>query len=314
MKLPRLIAKLKAHRIFAGEAVADAPITLSHQRIFILPTQRGLGFGLLILLLLLIAFVYGNNLVYLLAFLLASVFIVTILHSFNSLAGLVLQKGSCKPVFAGESAGFTLLINNPGGGERHGLEIMLEKPVEIELTARAKTSVLLYSSTRKRGWHQAGKVIVSSRFPLGLFRAWSPLRFDFKMLVYPKPATQESPFPDSSSPDGGQGAGKKGNEDFYGVKEYQAGDAIKHIHWKAMAKGQGVYSKQYSSDSGADLWLDYALTQGHDVEERLSQLCRWIISAERANLCYGFRLPGLTLEPANGQRHYRQCLEALALF
>lgn len=308
------MAKLKTHRIFAGEAVADAPVTLSHQRIFILPTQRGLGFGLLILLLLLIAFVYGNNLVYLLAFLLAGVFVVTILHSFNSLAGLVLQKGPCKPVFAGDSAAFTLHVNNPGAGERHGLEITLERPVEVELAARAKTSVILYSGTRKRGWHQAGKVIVSSTFPLGLFRAWSPLRFDFKVLVYPKPAAQDSPFPDSSSPAGGQGSGKKGSEEFYGIKEYQAGDAIKHIHWKAMAKGQGVYSKQYSSDSGDELWLDYAATQGHDVEERLSQLCRWIISAEQANLRYGFRLPGLTLQPANGLTHYQQCLETLALF
>lgn len=314
MKAPTLLAKLKTHRFFTGEQATDEPMVLTHRRIFILPTQRGMGFGILIMLLLVIAFVYGNNLVYLLAFLLAGVFVVSILHCFKVLSGLILQKGQCKPVFAGNPAGFTVHITNPHTDERHGLEISLEQPVTINLPAQTKTVVTLPSATQKRGWHQAGKVTVSSTFPLGLFRAWSPIRFDLKVLVYPKPSAQESPFPDSPANAAGLGTGKKGVDDFYGVKEYQAGDAIKHIHWKAFAKGQGVYSKQYSSESANDLWLDYAYTQGYDVEERLSQLCRWVISAEQAGVRYGFCLPGLKLQPANGLSHYQQCLQALALF
>lgn len=314
MKLSGFITKLKNHRFFAGEVVSDAPLTLTHQRIFILPNQRGISFGLLILLLLLIAFVYGNNLVYLLAFLLSSVFVVTILHSFKALSGLVLQKGQSKPVFAGEDAGFALHVNNPGNSGRPTIDIHLEKTLTVSLPSHSKTTVQLYSKTDQRGWHKAGKVTVSSTYPLGLFRAWSPLRFDFNVLVYPKPLDHDSPFPDNSSAAGGLGGGKKGNEDFYGVKEYQAGDAIRHIHWKALAKRQGVFSKQYHNENADELWLDYALTQGYDVEERLSRLCRWVISAEQAGLRYGLRLPGLALEPSNGLQHYQQCLEALALF
>jgi len=50
-------------------------LTLDQRRIFILPSKRGLGFALLILVLMLIAFVYNNNLAYMLAFLLASIFL-----------------------------------------------------------------------------------------------------------------------------------------------------------------------------------------------------------------------------------------------
>ncbi|WP_306306045.1 hypothetical protein [Methylomonas koyamae] len=78
--------RFRLSRFFRGEAPTSAPISLGHRRIFILPTQRGLAFVLLIVLLLLVGFVYSNNLAYLLGFLLASIFFVAILHSFKSLA------------------------------------------------------------------------------------------------------------------------------------------------------------------------------------------------------------------------------------
>ena len=101
--------RIKNHRFFMGEKSMDGkPIVLTHHRIFILPTQRGLGFVVLLILLLLIAFVYNNNLAYLLTFLIASVFFVTILHSFRSLSGLSVQAGLAKPVFAGHPACFEI--------------------------------------------------------------------------------------------------------------------------------------------------------------------------------------------------------------
>jgi len=63
-----------------------------------------------------------------------------------------------------------------------------------------------------------------------------------------------------------------------------------------------------------EIWLDYDNAPGHNTEERLSQLCRWVIDAERAGIQYGFSLPGLKLPPDNGLLHNRKCLEALALF
>ncbi|UOA09780.1 hypothetical protein [Methylobacter sp. S3L5C] len=60
--------------------------------------------------------------------------------------------------------------------------------------------------------------------------------------------------------------------------------------------------------------MNYDNAPGHNTEERLSQLCRWVIDAERMGIPYGFSLPGLKLSPDNGMAHTRKCLEALALF
>jgi len=301
-------------RFFVGEKATDMPVTLNHRRIFILPTHRGLNFALLTALLLLIAFVYNNNLIYLLAFLLASIFFITILHSYKSLASLVLQKGPNKAVFAGEAAGFDIHINNPVDVDRYYLQITLEQTESLAIKPQSKASISLYSTTTKRGWHTAGTVTLSSTYPLGLFRAWSPLQFNLKTLVYPKPSSQEMPFPETPSVQAQQGFSQKGTDDFYGLKEYVSGDSIKHIHWKAFAKGQGLFSKQYGGESSAEIWLDYDNAPGHNTEERLSQLCRWVVDAERAGIHYGFSLPGLKLSPDSGLLHTRKCLEALALF
>jgi len=311
-----LIKKFKQSRFFLGEKATHSSIRLNHRRIFILPSNTGLGFVLLILILLLIAIVYNNNLSYLLSFLLASIFFITILHSFKSLASLVIFSTSGSPVFAGEAAAFDISIKNPSNIKRYNLKLSLEDTVYFSLKKLETKHIRLYCKTPKRGWLELKKVTISSTFPLGFFRAWSPMRFLTRVLVYPKPSSNKQPFPEA---EGQQDQAllnnyRKGNDDFYGLKEYQPGDPVKHIHWKAYAKGQGLHSKQYEGGFLADLCLNYDQATGHNVEERLSQLCRWVIDAEKAGLRYGFSLPGLKLNTGNGKEHYEKCLEAMALF
>lgn len=303
-------------RFFQGEKAAPYPIHLNHRRIFILPTRRGLNFTVLIGLLLLIAFVYSNNLAYMLAFLLASIFFITILHSFRAMYGLVLRKGQSAPVFAGEMAGFEIHIDNPTAITRVDLQLQVGdgEPCHVAIEPYASSGVTLYDKTTRRGWHEIATVTVFNRYPLGMFRAWSPLNFGAKTLVYPKPATGDAPFPETAAADGAEGYSKQGADDFQALHEYQAGDSIKQIHWKAYAKGLGLYSKQYSGGRAREIWLDYGYTPGGNVEERLSRLCRWVLDAEQAAIPYGLRIPGTVLQLGCGTAHAAKCLEALALF
>lgn len=311
--------ELQAHprlsRFFLGEAPSKTAIHLNHRRIFIVPTRQGFGFTLLIVVLLLIGFVYNNNLTYLLAFLLIGLLIVTILHTFRSLSGLVMTIGAAKSVFVGERALLPLYIENPSQVKRYHLEISLEESVFVDVEARGVQQVSVYSTTLRRGWHQCGTIRVTCRFPLGLFRAWSLLRFACPVVVYPKPAASGVAFPEQATGEGQQGQAHRGGvEDFYGLLEYRAGDAIKHIHWKSYAKTQGLFTKHYSHYQASELSLDYAHTPGYGVEERLSQLCRWVMDAEACARPYSLSLPGCTLPPGCGEQHYVACLQALALF
>ena len=267
-----------------------------------------------IALILLIAFVYNNNLAYLLAFLLASIFFVTILHSYKSLAGLIIRAGHNQPVFAGTAAGFNVSIQNPATHSKFALEITLQNPQIIDLAPGQTETLLLYADCRHRGWQPCGTVKISSHYPLGLFRAWSPLRLDSRVLVYPKPASIAAPFPDGDGGDGQQGRNRRDGDEFFGLKNYQSGDSIRQIHWKSFAKGQSLQSKEYAGATSTELWLNFDTAPGNDTEERLGHLCRWIIEAEQAQLRYGLILQGRMLAPSCGADHYRACLQALAQF
>ncbi len=311
-------------QLFQPRPATTEAIRLTHRRIYILPNQRGLSFAGLTLLLLMIAFVYNNNLAYLLCFLLASIFVTTILHSFKTLSGLVIQPGAGHSVYAGEKAVFDIHINNLSKAERMSLQcrlLLVDTPLSeldeeraICLKPRGKKRIRLYSPTSRRGWHNCEKIILSSTFPLGLFRAWTVLHFDIKALIYPKPCETEVPFPEAAGDNAQQGSTRKGQGDFYGLREYQDGDAIRDIHWKSLAKGQGLHSKYYSGEALAELWLDYEQTPGYDTEQRISQMCRWLIDADKSGRQYGFILPGTTLQPSSGSEHFKKCLNALALF
>jgi len=51
-----------------------------------------------------------------------------------------------------------------------------------------------------------------------------------------------------------------------------------------------------------------------DSEERLAQLCRWVLSAHDQQLEYGLILPSSTVQPATGTAHRLRCLTTLACF
>ncbi len=292
-------------------------IYLSYRRIYILPTKRGFGFLLLIALLMLIAFIYNNNLVYLLSFLLASLFFITILHTVKSLAGLTVSKGHSPNVFVGELAEGRLTIHNPSNTQRYSVQLGLDKHAAMQLVdipAKQKRQVSLPQPATKRGWFTLTNPVIYCDYPFGLFRAWHRLHLDINALIYPRPSLQECPLPENASSLDAQGNAQKGQDDFYGLQAYQAGDSIRHIHWRALAKGQGLYTRQYSGAQSAEIWLDYEHTMGAEQEERLSQMCRWILEADTAGIAYGFKLAGLSIEPSVGTQHSKQCLEALALF
>lgn len=316
IKALSLKERFQLSRFIKGEKAGTVPVTLSHRRIFILPVKKGIGFVALITILILIAFIYNNNLAYLLAFLLASIFFVSILHSYKSISGIVVRLGKCEPVFASESAEFTLYLENSENQNKINLHIKSGANIEqqFDIPSDSTTKVTLLVKTLKRGWQPLDTFTIFSYFPLGLFRAWSPIRFDMQVLVFPKPAVVNKAFPNFKVASGEKGNNQTGNDDFYGLQEYQTGDAIRDIHWKTYAKGQGLFSKQYSGSLSSEIWLDYKQTPGKSQEERLSQLCRWVIDVEHADIFYGFRLPGFELAPAKGKKHLNDCLKALALF
>ena len=310
-------ARFDLRRFFRGEKAVDGPVLLTHRRVFILPNRRGFGLAALLAIQFLAAINYGNNLAFILTFLLAGIAMQSTLYAFRNLAGLSLRRGKAPPVFAGEPARFELHLDNPSRIHRLGLNARLAgapATARFDVAPQSTATLALHADAGKRGWLALPTVTFDTSFPLGLFRAWSPVNLRQRALVYPRPAPAgvEPPV----IPDLGAGARPSHGEeeDFYGFAGYRPGDPPKRIHWKGVAKGQGVHVKQYAGGETAELVLDWRYTPGADIEARLSRLCRWVLDAEAAGTPYSLRLPGAAIETGLGEAHRARCLEALALF
>jgi uncharacterized protein (DUF58 family) len=300
-------------------AAVEVPtaVVLTRRQLYLLPTAGGLVFSLLLAVLLLAAINYTNSLAYGLCFLLAAIAIVSMLYTHRNLHGLNVSLGPCTPVFAGDPAGFEVCLDNSSQSARFGVCVERDRTQvrRVDLRAGEQRYVRIEVPTRRRGYLTAPPLVISTRFPLGFLYAWSRrIQLPQRCLVYPRPA---APGPTPIAPDEqfaqDQNPRAEG-EDFLGLREFRPGDSPRHVSWRAVARGQGMLTKQFGSGGRASLWLDWDTLAGLDTEHRLSQLCRWALDCEQAGLHYGLRLPDTQIAPALGEAHRRRCLAALALF
>ena len=182
----------------------------------------------------------------------------------------------------------------------------------FDLPALCSTPIELAIPATRRGWLDSGRLPLYTRFPLGLFRAWTYIHFDVRALVYPRPAAPQ-PLPAAPAQEGAGKTMATGDEDFSGLRNYVAGDAMPRIAWKALAREQGLQVKQFSAQQGQQLWLDWAQLPPIAAEQKLELLTRWVLDAEAQGLHYGLRLPDGEIVP-HGPSHRAECLRWLALF
>lgn len=295
--------------------VETGTVQLNQRRIYILPTRQFFAFGCVLLLMLLGDINYNLSLGYVLTFLLATTGGLSMLYAFRNLAQLKVHAGHIEPVFAGEQTRFVFHFNNPGTLARHRLQLNDDSGhvTVFDLPPQASTAIELAIPARQRGWLDSGRLTLHTRFPLGLFKAWSYLHFDVRALVYPRPAAPQ-PLPIAAAPDGSGKRTVRGDDDFSGLRDYVSGDAMPRIAWKALAREQGLQVKQFSAQQGQQLWLDWAQLPDIAPERKLELLTRWVLDAEAQELRYGLRLPDGELPPQNGPSHRAECLRRLALF
>ncbi|MFO7838732.1 MAG: DUF58 domain-containing protein [Desulfosalsimonadaceae bacterium] len=292
------------------------PAGLDRKKIFILPTRHGMLFLLVLLGMLLGSINYNNNLGFLLVFLLGSMALVSVIHTWRNLLGLEVLSVSADPVFAGQTAVFSLHVRS-GRFARRAVTFGWKKmPRLLENMAAEQTRRLELPSARpERGIHRPGRLLVATRYPLGLFRAWSSLDTGAACIVYPWLLDGAfSGKEQALAADSGEDSVHAGVDDFQGLRSYQPGDAIRHIAWKALSRGQGVFTKEFGADALHTVVLDYSAMPGGDTEEKLSRLAGMVIKADLIHAAYGLKLPGAYLPPDKGEKHRHACLKALALF
>ena len=294
----------------AGSGKGPGEVELTQRRVFILPTRAGLGYGVMLAVLFIASVNYKLGMGFALTFVLAACALVDMYLTFRNLAWLRLAPGRCPAVFAGDDARFELHLSNRKAHDRYALRIAFMEPDlperAVDVPARSTCTVLLAAPAPRRGWLAAPRVRLSTRFPLGLLGAWSYWQPDAEVLVYPAPEPDAPPLPLAESGRADR-PGQAGQDDFAGIRAYQAGDSPKRLAWRQIARldagsAGALVSKHFEGGSGSELLLDFSIlpvTLG--LESRLSRMTRWVLEAEARAQPYAFRL-GDTIYAAGRRR------------
>ncbi len=298
-------------------------LTLNQRNIYILPTRAGLMFGVTLIVLLLASINYQLSLGYVLTFLLAGSGVVSMHVTHNTLRGLTVRLRPPAAVFAGTPALLDATLSSAGHA-RYGIGLRVESAPDAgtawtDVPEGGQATAQVSFVPGQRGRHDVPTIQIETRFPLGLFRAWSVWRPAAQVLVYPRPEHPAAPLPGAHAMPGGPTSRRStdGGE-VEGVRGYRRGDPLKMVLWKKAARsleaGGELVSRDTSASVQQQLWLDWSQCAGLAPEERLSRLAAWVLVADRLGAEHGLRLPGTELRPGHGDAQKRACLEALALW
>ena len=300
---------------------ASEQIELNQRSIFIIPSQVGLVFSLLLVLLLVTAINYQNSLIFALVFWLFSVVMSAMIFSFRNLSGLIIKTSHRINGFVGDKVEVPVRLKS-SKREYQGLQVFwsqhsegLTEVSQVAVMKGEEKEIMISYQLNQRGYLITPRLGLKSYYPFGLYKCWTWLLLKTPGIVFPKPIY--TPFI------AGIGEGEDmpsdanllvGNDEFLGFRRYQLGDSLKHIAWKYLAKGKGLLSKEYDNQQLSMQWLDWYNLQGMSVENRLSHLCGWVLQAEQEGRAYGLRLPTMNIQPGYGDKHRVECLTQLAIY
>lgn len=291
------------------------PLTVNRRRIYIIPTRFGLALALLLAAMLLAGLNYNSNLGLAFGFLLTSLALVAMHHCNRNLLGLTVDAVAEADAFAGTDASFEFLLRNDSGIERCDIEIRCATAAATRsVPAMSYNHAVVRMPVERRGVIRMERFELRTRYPFGWFRAWTYAQTPLVVFVAPLPRG-DRPLPSGAGAAGAQAhAEARGDEDFSGLRAYEAGVPLKHMAWKVLARGGAPAVRSYTGLAAQPEWLDWTSLDRLAPEERLSQLCRWVLDCDAAQRPFGLRIPGAEITPARGPAHRTACLRALAAF
>ena len=293
------------------------PYKVSGRRVYIIPTRFGLIFALAVFALLLGSMNYSNGLAFLLTFILTAVGFVAMHLTNSNLSNIYVEPMLNEAVFAGENALLQLRLwhqdtDRPEVEISHRFALANKSHCCVEENGSIAS---VHMQTAQRGYLEIDHYMLSTRFPMNMFYAWTIVLQPLRCLVYPKPS-DEAPeiFGNSSQSESNKSSNRPGQDEFAGLRDYQWQDSPQHIAWKSYASQDKLLVKQFSESVARTNLFDIDALNFGNLEIRLSQLCRLILDAENNQQNYGLKLGELKIPTGQGNKHKHNCLTALATY
>lgn len=277
-------------------------------RLYCWPNRFGFTYFLVFLVMLAVGGTYQNNLVFMMAFILLALGLVTIIQTARNLRDVRILSITVSPDDEGVETFATVVLKNLGqkkAVERIRLQFdkkwyptgpapLVEVPV-IESLSTATARVPLHLPA-KWGIVKLGKVRVSTTYPYGLFRTWFVVKSTEDVFIYPRPTT--AAFEEPTKRDLG--------DDFSGHKIYERGDSYARMDWKLAARGKGLNTKQYKSPDVDRLELKFDKDR-----DSVRELAARLRSARTNGYEWTFLAGREELPLSKGLSHYHRSMKLL---
>jgi hypothetical protein len=182
-------------------------------------------------------------------------------------------------------------------------------------------SVAVDFKAKRRGSHVLPKLVAVSMFPFGMFRVWREITCPQEYVAFPSPKGESfrvlgsGNHKDFGTKLDSSRSVMKVEDDYSHHSEYQAGDSLRRIDWRASSRKRSKIVKVFGSvatkEDNIFRWGD---TNGVDGEKRLSQLSLWIHEATSKRLSFKLELPGVRTNFGSGVHHFNSCVSILACY
>jgi uncharacterized protein (DUF58 family) len=210
-----------------------------------------------------------------------------------------------------------------GGGRAAAWTALVAQPHAFVTHLPAKGSATPTAVVRcaARGEARFDQVRVWTTFPFGLTRKSVTFSIPRMELVRPArvpvdPALLDATrgrAPEHDAPDARTGHG----DEFFGVREYAPGDALRSVAWRPSARSEQLVVREHAAHRPRRMWIVVRLAPGArtDADEAALRIAGSIVDeALERDLPVGLAVPGagVHLPPGSGRRHGDRLLLALA--
>ncbi|WP_322520414.1 DUF58 domain-containing protein [Guyparkeria halophila] len=282
------------------------------------PRRFGLGLAIITTAMLLAAINYGNNLIFLIAFMMIALIINSAWQGWRALSAVqprVIPPGMRA---AGEPGTVSLELTSRATLPPLQIDAGLEETaVHTDFSPAGATTVAMTLPGEPRGYLPLPDITLATPYPLGLWTIRRSLSPTIGQWVHPAPVEGIDRGQRTESDDSGDQASLEG--DPTRLRSYHPGDPIRHVVFRHYAKTGHLLTRHPEADSerpDPEL-IDYAAFAG-PRETRLSAMTERLMALNRAQRPWVLRLPGegdLTASAsANLAQRYQTALQRLARF
>jgi uncharacterized protein (DUF58 family) len=299
-------------RSLGTRAGRGLPILLTQKKLYVLPTGFGVFSALILLISVMGALNYNNNLALAFAFLFCVLMFLSVHIAHRNLLRIEFTHVQAQSAFAEGELAVEVGMRPADGRARTCLRGAFEHGATAEFELPDAAAVRFALTAGRRGWQTLPPLTLSTQWPFGLFVVWSHAWPEVQALIYPKLEAKPPSLPIDSAQISGH-APRTGDEDLRNLRDYRPGDAPRQIAWRASARTGELRTRELESQASSDVVLDYQQIAGLAHEGKLARLAAWCVRAESLGLNFELRLPHQRVGPARGPAHMHECLRLLAL-